>query len=121
MLEKIYKQINSEIKSWEIKKITQKKIINSIIILLALGMGIYFHWGLISILIFLIFIAVILRPVSSRILAFPALFFLILTPIALIFEKDDIAENLAIYAYYFLVMATIMAIYEIRKEDIKKP
>jgi ABC-type proline/glycine betaine transport system permease subunit len=50
-------------------------------------------------------------------MALPALFFLILTPFALILKQDVIAENLAIYAYYFLVMTTIMGVREIRKEN----
>ena len=115
------KKISTEIKSWEIKKMTPKKILNSAIFIVALGMGIYFKWGVINTLIFLIFIGIILRPVSSRILAFPALLFLVLTPFALILKKDVLAENLAIYAYYFLIMATIMGIYEVRKEDKEKP
>jgi len=109
-------QVVSEIKSWEIKKLTPKKILNICIFLMALGMGIYFKWGIMNTLIFLIFIGIILRPVSSRILAVPALFFLILTPIALIAKQDVIAENLAIYAYYFLILATIMGIYEVRQD-----
>ena len=116
----VYTEISTEIKSWEMKKMTPKKAINIAIFLVALGMGIYFKWGVVNTLIFLIFIGIILRPVSSRILAFPALFFLILTPFALIFKKDVLAENLAIYAYYFLIMATIMGIYEVRKEDKEK-
>jgi len=112
----IYRQIISEVKSWELKKITPKKVLNICIILLALGMGIYFQWGAMGTLIFVIFIGTILRPVSSRILAFPALFFLILTPIALITKRDLIAENLAIWAYYFLILATIMGIREVRQD-----
>jgi ABC-type proline/glycine betaine transport system permease subunit len=54
-------------------------------------------------------------------MALPALFFLILTPFALILEQDLVAENLAIYAYYFLIMATIMGIREVRQEDKEKP
>ena len=117
---KVSTEISTEIKSWEIKKMTPKKVINIAIFLVALGMGIYFKWGVMNTLIFLIFIGIILRPVSSRILAFPALFFLILTPFALILKEDVVAENLAIYAYYFLIMATIMGIYEVRQEDKEK-
>ena len=113
--QEIFLTVFSEIKSWEIKKLTPKKILNICIFLAALGMGIYFKWGVMNTLIFLIFVGIILRPISSRILAVPALFFLILTPIALIAKQDVIAENLAIYAYYFLILATIMGIYEVRQ------
>ena len=117
---KVSTEISTEIKSWEMRKMTLKKVINIAIFLVALGMGIYFKWGVMNTLIFLIFIGIILRPVSSRILAFPALFFLILTPFCLILKNDVLAENLAIYAYYFLIMATIMGIYEVRQEDKEK-
>jgi hypothetical protein len=113
-------EVLAEIKAWEIKKITPKKILNICIFLIALGMGIYFQWGIMGTLIFIIFIGIILRPVSSRIMAVPALFFLVLTPIALILKKDLVAENFAIYAYYFLILATIMGIYEVRQEKDEK-
>lgn len=99
-----------------LKKILSKKFLNILIFLLALAMGIYFKWTVPQIITFLILIGIILRPVSSRILAAPALFFLILTPFFLIFKKDIWAESFATYAYYFLIMAVIMGIYEIRKE-----
>ena len=79
-------------------------------------MGIYFQWGIMNTLIFFVLIGIILRPVRSQILAFPALFFLVLTPFALILKFEAVAENLAIYAYYFLVLTVIMGIYELRSE-----
>jgi len=118
--QKIFLQVFSEIKSWQLKKITPKKVLNLCFLLAALGMGIYFQWGIMGTLIFIIFIGTILRPVSSRIMAVPALFFLVLTPFALIAKQDVIAENLAIWAYYFLIMATIMGIYEVRQEKDEK-
>lgn len=117
--QEMFLQVFSEIKSWELKKITPKKVLNICILLVALAMGIYFQWGIMGTLIFLIFIGTILRPVSSRILAVPALFFLVLTPFALILKRDLVAENLAIWAYYFLILATIMGIYEVRQDKNK--
>jgi hypothetical protein len=98
------------------KLLLNKKTLDILIFAIALGMGIYFKWTAMQIITFLIFIGIILRPVSSRILAVPALFFLIITPFFLIFKKDLWAESSAIYAYYFLIMAVIMGIYEVRKE-----
>ncbi|MFZ5981957.1 MAG: hypothetical protein ACOYS2_00040 [Patescibacteria group bacterium] len=98
------------------KYLLTRRALNLLIFALALAMGIYFDWKVMEILIFLIFIGIILHPVSSRLLAIPALFFLVLTPIFLIFKKDPVAEQMAIYAYYFLIMAVIMGIYEVRKE-----
>ena len=41
---------------------------------------------------------------SSRIAAFLALLFLVGCPILLSFKKDDLAENFAVYAFYFLII-----------------
>lgn len=119
-IKNIFAQMLAEIKSWELKKMTKMKALNISLFLVALGMGIYFQWGIINTLIFMIFIGIILRPVSSRIMAFPALFFLVLTPLALILKQDLLAENFAIYAYYFLIMAVIMGIREVRRDESKK-
>lgn len=113
----LLRQIIVEIKSWEIKKMTLKKALNIFLFIVGLAMGIYFQWGIMNTLIFMIFIGIILRPVSSRIMAFPALFFLVLTPFALISKQDILAENFAIYAYYFLIMAVIMGIREVRRDE----
>lgn len=114
----IFNEVSEEIRTWDMRKMTPKKYANIGIFVIALAMGIYFQWTIMEILIFLIFIGIILRSVSSRILAMPALFFLVLTPFMLIFKQDDWAEKMAIYAYYFLIMAVIMGIREVRKEDI---
>jgi hypothetical protein len=111
-----FQEMIKEVHSWELKKMTLRKALNIGLLLAGLGMGIFFQWGIMNTMIFMIFIGIILRPVSSQILALPALFFLILTPFALIFKLDALAENLAIYAYYFLILTVIMGIYEIRSE-----
>jgi len=98
------------------KYITQKKI-DLAILLVAFLLGIYFDWTIVGTIIFVIFIAIILKPIPGRILAIPALFCLSLTPVLLILEKEVRAEEFAIYAYYFLVMAVIMEVYAIRKEE----
>jgi hypothetical protein len=87
------------------------------LLLVAFLMGIYLKWNIFEIAIFCVFIYIILHPVESRYLAMPALFFLVLTPFFLIFKQEIIAEQLAIYCYYFLIMTVIMGIYEVRKDD----
>ena len=101
------------------EKIKNNKIF-IIFILIAIILGVFLDWGNIEIIIFAIFIGIILRPVSSRYLAIPALFFLALTPFLLIFDREERAEEFAIYAYYFLIMAVIMGMYEVVKDDRKK-
>ncbi len=109
------------IKKELIKKYVIQKKLDIFILLLAFSIGVYFDWAIIEVLIFVLFIGIILKPIPGRILAVPALFCLSLTPVLLIFKKDVRAEEFAIYAYYFLVMAVIMEIYAIRKEErVKK-
>lgn len=76
--------------------------------------GVYFSWNIINILIFTFFIWVVLNPISSRLLAFPALFLLAISPFFLIFGQKIIAEQTANFAYYFLVLSVIMGIYEMQ-------
>ena len=83
-------------------------------------LGIWFDWTTVEILIFLVFLWSILGPITSRFLAIPALFFLVTVPVLLTLKRDDRAEEFAIYAYYFLVMAVIRAIIEVRKEEKEK-
>ncbi len=88
-----------------------------ILLLTAVFIGLYFKWSNMEIIIFVISISSILRPISSRLMAIPALFFLSLTPILLSLERTDRAEEFAVYAYYFLVMSVIMGIYEMKKDS----
>lgn len=79
-------------------------------------LGIWFNWTTVEILIFLVFLWSILGPIASRFLALPALFFLVTVPVLLTLKRDERAEEFAVYAYYFLVMAVIRAIIEVRNE-----
>jgi hypothetical protein len=65
-------------------------------------------------LAFWIFLLLFIRLESSVSFLY-ALIFLCLTPILLLFKKDMIAENFAIWTYYFLVVGTIQSIYELKK------
>lgn len=103
-----------------LKKYLTRRNIDIAIVVLAILFGVYLGWKEIDTLIFAIFIWIILRPIQSRLLAFPALFFLSLTPFLLILKHEEQAEQFAIYAYYFLVMAVMMGIYEVRGGKTKK-
>lgn len=90
------------------------------LLLSAVFLGLYFSWNPFDIAVFVFFVAIILRPVDSRFPAGIALFFLALTPFFLIFNRDETAETLAVYAYFFLAMTAMMGLYEIRKENYSK-
>jgi len=85
-------------------------------IVMGFFLGILFEWNIVEIAIFLVFIWSIIGPIQSRYLALPALFFLSFTPILLVVGRKAQAEEFAIYAYYFLVMAVIRAVIEVRSE-----
>ena len=62
----------------------------------------------------------ILFVIESRIAAGIALLFLTSCPILLIFKKEAMAETIAIYAYYFLVITIITQIRECWQEERAK-
>jgi hypothetical protein len=103
------------LKEGKLHRVFNKKTADAAITALALLIGAYFGWKIIEILIFGFFIWAILKSISSRLAAMPALFFLALTPLFLILKKNEIAEEASIYAYYFLILTVILGIYEIRK------
>lgn len=86
------------------------------ILLIGVLLGIFFNWNIVEIAIFLVFIWSIIGPIPSRYLAWPTLFFLSFTPILLSLGRKEQAEEYAIYAYYFMVMAVIRGIIEIWRE-----
>jgi hypothetical protein len=103
-----------------IKQYLFKKKVDIFFVFVAVFAGIFFGWNMPEIVVFGAVVWLIMNPAPSRYMAFLALCFLSVTPFFLIFGKHDIAEQLAIYAYYFLVMSVIMGIYEIWQENGKK-
>jgi len=99
-----------------LKKLFSKPVIDGAFVVIVFAMGFFLHWKIYEIALFSLFIWIILNPISSRYLAFGAICFLILTPLFLIGGKKIIADQLAIFAYYFLIMAVMMGIYEVRKD-----
>lgn len=99
-----------------VRKISPKNAIDILFIGVVIAMGMFLDWKLSEITVFSLFIWIILNPISSRYLAAVAIFFLILTPIFLVSGKIIIADQLAVHAYYFLIMTVMMGIYELRKE-----
>lgn len=57
----------------------------------------------------------IIWKLSSRISAFLALLFLASCPILIILKNDALAETMAVYAYYLLVITVIQEIVSLRK------
>ncbi|MEK6800968.1 MAG: hypothetical protein AABY05_03470 [Nanoarchaeota archaeon] len=83
----------------------------TIIINMLLGERFYsLEWAFLGfILISIIFYLV---KIDSRFLIFPALLLLITLPFLLLFKQQAIAETIAVYVYYFLVVGVILQIIE---------
>lgn len=88
--------------------------VDAVILIAGVLLGAYFDWNIVEIFIFLVFLGSILGPIPSRLLAVPALFFLAATPILIWLAREEQAETFAVYAYYFLAMAVIRGIVELR-------
>jgi hypothetical protein len=83
-----------------------------ILILIAVGIFIIWRLGIIPGLFWLVFLSFLLFEWDSRIIAFLALIFLASCPFSLIFKREALAEQMAIYAYYFLIMTVVLQIIE---------
>lgn len=114
------KEINFEIKVpvFQMPQEWQKKfrIILSVFVFLgSLLAWRNFDFTIVGTLILVYFGISLIWNLSSRIAASLALFFLVCTPILLAMKNDTLAEMMAIYAYYFLVIAVVSEILALRK------
>lgn len=98
----------------------EERKIDLLFLVCGAALGIIFDWTIVEIIIFLCFLWSFLGPISSRLLAGFAVFFLLFVPIFLVFDRMDRAEEFSVYMYYFLVMTVIRAIIELRMEERKK-
>ncbi len=93
-----------------------KRKVDAWFVLAGIVFGTLLNWDVIEIAFFAVFIWSIVGPIQSRWLALPAFFFLAFTPILLLLDRETRAEEFAVYAYYFLVMAVIRGVIEVRAE-----
>lgn len=98
---------------------SRKRITDIAIILIAMVIGSYFGWNIAGVVIFCFFLWIILNPMPSRYLGLGSLLCIMITPILILLERRDQAEQLAVYAYYFLVFAVIMELHENYRLDKK--
>lgn len=102
------------IKQFDLKEFVMRRKVDVGFVLAGIILGTVLNWDVIEIIFFAVFIWSIVGPIASRYLAIPALFFLSFTPILLALDREARAEEFAVYAYYFLVMAVIRGIIEVR-------
>jgi len=97
----------------------KSKKITSIILLVVFDL-IFICFGLSPALLWLLFLAFLFYGWDNRIIAGLALLCLAICPLLLHLKKDSLAEALAIYAYFFLVMTVVLQLIVYIKEQRAK-
>jgi hypothetical protein len=72
-------------------------------------------WGISAGLLWLLFLAFAFYDWDNRVIGVMALFSLATCPFLLSFKQDALAEKVAVYAYFFLVMTVVLQIIEYKR------
>ncbi|MFA5188754.1 MAG: hypothetical protein WC460_05320 [Patescibacteria group bacterium] len=80
------------------------------LIVVAFTIVAFFLWGLSNAILWLLFLVFLVYGWENRIIAVLALLSLAVSPILLILKKEALAEQMAVYAFFFLVMTVILQI-----------
>jgi hypothetical protein len=91
------------------------------LIVLALAVGAYFLWGISSALLWLLFLLFLVYEWENRIIASLALICLASCPFLLSFNNNTLAETMAVYAFFFLVMTVALQIIEYKRHPERFP
>lgn len=121
MMNKLIKLIKIFLSHNELDQYITKKYFDYGLIAFSLLLGFYLKWDMQNVLVFSFVIWIILNPISSQLLAKWALISLLFVPLLLTMRRENRAEQFAVLAYYFLVLAVITAIIEFKKEQNLKP
>lgn len=103
---------------WLIKDIYRKKF--RIVFAILLAFGAYNLWGLSSSLLWGLFLIFLFCAWDSRVIASMALVCLSACPVLLHLKMDETAEEVAVYAYFFLVMTVVLQIFEYWRDERKE-
>lgn len=104
----------------KVQKYMTAAVIGKTLILLVLGFGIFAFLGTAAIF-WSIFFAFLFFRWDNRILGALAILALTTCPILLSLELNAYAEEMAAYAYYFLVMTVVLQIIEFKRESKTQP
>jgi len=88
-----------------------------LIILTTLFVILFWKVSLTGAIFWTLFFTFLLFKLNIRLIAIFTLTLLISCPILIIFKKESIAGQMAIYVYYFLVMAVVLQIVEYIKDS----
>jgi len=100
----------------EIKKLIKKDWLKILIIITILIFALFEGILAFDFLILLYGLISFLFILNSRYAAMSAFVFLILCPIFLAFKKDVVAESLAVYCFYFLVITVFTSLRELKRD-----
>ncbi len=92
-----------------------KKKLQTILLVMLLVLMVMWKFDYESIALWMLFLSFLFYGWESRIIAVLALLALISCPFLLIYKRDVLAEQMAIYAYYFLVMTVILQIVDLKR------
>jgi hypothetical protein len=92
-----------------------RKNLHTILLIIILTLFLIWKFSIETVILWMIFFTFLLYKWDSRILVGVVLAFLASCPILLIFKKEDIAEQMAIYAYCFLAMTVVLQVVEFKK------
>ncbi len=95
------------------KDILSKKKQGIILIIISICIGIYL--GLSAGLLWFLFLAFAIYGWDNRIIGVMAIICLATCPFLLQFKQDVLAEQIAVYAYFFLVMTVVLQIIEYKR------
>jgi len=112
-----FKEIFVDLISFFPRKITKKNYLKIILIIVILIYILIKGIGVINFFILAYALISVLFIIESRLAAGIALLFLTSCPILLILKKEGMAETMAIYVYYFLVITVLTQIREYMKEN----
>ncbi|MCX6715653.1 MAG: hypothetical protein NT077_01390 [Candidatus Taylorbacteria bacterium] len=93
----------------------KKEYLYSVLTLIFVILLLIWNFSYEAIIFLILFVAFALYDWDSRIIATGALVSLASCPILLITKQDAIAEQMAVYAYYFLVMTVVLQIIEYKR------
>lgn len=95
------------------KDILAKKILGIILVIISIVCGIF--WGISAGLLWFLFLAFALYDWDNRVIGVMALISLASCPFLLSVKQDALAETMAVYAYFFLVMTVVLQIIEYKR------
>ena len=85
------------------------------VVTIFLTAGTYWLWGPNAAILWFLFLAFLLYDWDNRVIGTFAILSLITCPVLLSFNQSALAETMAVYAYYFLVMTVVLQIVEFKQ------